>query len=75
MNRTLEIPDRHREDRAPPELGVAREVRGVPAADPAADLWLRTNGVNAYGAAAEVMSFDGSGKKVRPGTFGKIKVG
>ena len=26
-------------------------------------LWLRTNGVNTNGAAAEVMSFDGSGKR------------
>ena len=32
--------------------------------------WLWTNGVNANGAAAKEMNFD-----VRPGTFGKIKVG
>ena len=32
-------------------------------------LWLRTNGVSTNGAAAEVASFDGLGKKVRPGTF------
>ena len=38
-------------------------------------LWPQTNGVNTSGAAAEVMSFDGLGKKVRPGTFGEIKVG
>ena len=38
-------------------------------------LWLRTNGVNTNGAAAKVMNFDRLGKKVRPGTFGKIKVG
>ena len=38
-------------------------------------LWLRTNGVNTNGAGAKVMSFDRLGKKVRPGTFGKIKVG
>ena len=37
--------------------------------------WLRTNGVNTNGAAAKVMNFDRLGKKVRPGTFGKIKVG
>ena len=37
--------------------------------------WLRTNRVNTNGAAAKVMSFDGLGKKVRPGTFGNIKVG
>ena len=37
--------------------------------------WLRTHGVNAHGAAAKVMNFDGLGKKVRPGTFGKTKVG
>ena len=35
--------------------------------------WLRTNGVDTNGAAAEVMHFDRLGKKVRPGTFGKIK--
>ena len=32
--------------------------------------WLRTNGV-----AAKVMNFDSLGQKVRPGTFGKKKVG
>ena len=37
--------------------------------------WLQTNGVNTNGAAAKVMSFDRLEKKVRPGTFGKIKVG
>ena len=39
--------------------------------------WLRTNGVNTNGAVAKVMNFDRSGGKgyVRPGTFGKIKVG
>ena len=37
--------------------------------------WLRTNGVNTNGAAAKVMDFDRLGKKVRPGTFGEIKVG
>ena len=35
--------------------------------------WLRTNGVNTNGAAAEVMDFDRLGKKARPGTSGKIK--
>ena len=38
-------------------------------------LWLRTNGVNTNGAAAKVMNFDRLGKKVRPGTFGNMKVG
>ena len=38
-------------------------------------IWLRTNGVNTHGAAAKVMNSDTLGKKVRPGTFGKIKVG
>ena len=33
--------------------------------------WLRTNGVNTSGAAAEVNSFDRLRKKVRPDTFGK----
>ena len=37
--------------------------------------WLRTNGDNTNGAAAKVMNFDRSRKKVRPGTLGKIKVG
>ena len=37
--------------------------------------WLRTNGINTNGAAAEVMNFDRLGKKVRPVTFGKIKAG
>ena len=37
--------------------------------------WLRTNEVDTNGAAAKVMDFDGLGKKGRPGTFGKIKVG
>ena len=39
---------------------------------------MRTNGVNTVntnGAAAKVMNFDRLRKKVRPGTFGKIKVG
>ena len=36
---------------------------------------LRTNGVNTNGAAAKVMNSDRLGKRVRPGTFGKIKVG
>ena len=39
------------------------------------DVWLRTNGVNTNGAAANVMNFDGLEKKVRPGTFREIKVG
>ena len=38
-------------------------------------IWLRTNGVNTSGAAAKVINFDRLGKKVRPGTFGKIQVG
>ena len=37
--------------------------------------WLRTNGVHTIGAAAKVMNFDRLRKRVRPGTFGKIKVG
>ena len=37
--------------------------------------WLRTTGVNATGAAAKVWTFDRLGENVRPGTFGKIKVG
>ena len=38
-------------------------------------VWLRTNGVNTNGAAAKVRDVDWLWKKVRPGTFGKIKVG
>ena len=37
--------------------------------------WSRTNGVNTNGATAKGMHFDRMGKKVRPGTFGEIKVG
>ena len=38
--------------------------------------WLRTNGVSTNdGASAKVMKFDRLGEKVRPGNFGKIKVG
>ena len=38
--------------------------------------WLRTNGVQTDGAAAKViMIFDRLWEKVRPGTFGEIKVG
>ena len=37
--------------------------------------WLRTNGVDTNGAAAKVRDFGRLGEKVRPGTFGKIKVG
>ena len=40
-----------------------------------AKIWLRTNGVSTAWAAAEVMDFDRLGKKVRPGTFGKIEAG
>ena len=36
--------------------------------------WFRTNGVSTNGAAAEVMNVDRLGKKVRPGTFGNIKI-
>ena len=36
---------------------------------------MRTNGVNTNGADAKVMIFERLGKKVRPGTFGKINVG
>ena len=36
---------------------------------------LRTNGVSTDGAAAKVMVFERLGKKVRPVTFGKTKVG
>ena len=38
-------------------------------------VWLRTNGVNTNGAAAKAINFDRLGKKLTPGTFGKIKVG
>ena len=44
-------------------------------ADALGSLWLRTNGVRTNEAAAKVTNFDRLGKKVRPGTFGKMKVG
>ena len=34
---------------------------------------MRTDGVNTNGAAAKVVNFDKLGKKVHPGTFGRIK--
>ena len=37
--------------------------------------WSRTNRVNTNRAAAKVMDFDRLEKRVRPGTFGKMKVG
>ena len=37
--------------------------------------WLRTNRVITNGAAAKVMTFDRLGNKLRPGTFGNVKVG
>ena len=37
--------------------------------------WLRTNGVNANGAAAKVYVWGGLEKRVCPGNFGNIKVG
>ena len=40
-----------------------------------AAVFLQLLGCGQMGAAAEVMNFDSVGKKVRPGTFGKIKVG
>ena len=36
-------------------------------------IWLRTNGVNTNGAAAEAIIFVRLGKKGRTGTVGKIK--
>ena len=37
--------------------------------------WLRTSEVNTNEAAAKVIHVDRLGEKVRPGTFGKVKVG
>ena len=58
-------------------VGLPRKtnVRPDPVWKPVADTWLRTNAVNTNGAAAEVFNFDRLGKKIRPGTFGKIKAG
>ena len=66
----------------------AREVAGAaPGADAGAaaaeggaaalraDLACGQHGVNTSGAAAKVMNLDRLGKKVRPGTFGKMTVG
>ena len=38
-------------------------------------IWLQRNGVNTIGAATKVMKFDRLGKRVRPGTVGRLKVG
>ena len=51
--------------------GLVHERVVLAAADPHVPR-LRTNGVNANGAAAKVMTFDRFGKKVSPGTFGNI---
>ena len=59
----------HRSPKASRALEEEEEYEG------AFTFWLQTNGVDANGAAAKVIYFDRSGKKVRPGTFGKIKVG
>ena len=53
-----------------------RVKTGVPVCElPKSNTWLRTNGANTNGAAAKVIMFDSLGEKVRPGTFGNIKVG
>ena len=57
---------RAREVRAAGHRGAAGEER---------EPWLRTNGVDTNGAAARGMKFDRLRNEVRPGTFGKIKVG
>ena len=69
---------RHQKQQSTAGGRVAQHVerpRPEPATIPDRDIWLRTIGVNTNGAAAKVMNFDRLGKKVRPGTFGKIKVG
>ena len=38
-------------------------------------MYMRTNGVNTNGAAAEVMNSERFRRKVRPGTSGNIKAG
>ena len=52
---------------------AVEEVNGG-LSSPLTAVWLRTNGVNPNGAAAKVRNFDRLGKKVRPGTFGKINI-
>ena len=53
--------------------GVVQQALGeVPVLGLVAD---NSNGVDTNGAAAKVIFFDRWGKKVRPGTLGKIKVG
>ena len=47
----------------------------LPVPEALSGVWLRTNRVNTNRAAAKVMNSDRLGKKVRPGTFGKLKVG
>ena len=64
-------------------LCVGRRVRGLHKAQGLCSglglipfqYWLRTNGVDTHGAAAQVIDFDRVGKKARPGIFGKIKAG
>ena len=56
-------------------VSASAETPGPTVRDPAARRLLATNGVNTNGAAAKVMNFDRLGEKVRPGTFGNIKVG
>ena len=62
------------EKRSPPEVVRAGEVVES-GHDHVVVPRLRTTGVNTIGAPAKVMSFDRLGKKVRRGTFGKIRVG
>ena len=57
---------------ASPSRGDLRRRQAAAKTTPA---WLRTNGVNTNGAAANGFNFDRWGTKVRPGTFGKINVG
>ena len=82
-------PTRERRACAPPQASASRQPRAraqVPPRAPAVvveDRWamalrllvVRTDGVDANGAAAKVMNFDGLGKEVSPVTFGKINAG
>ena len=54
---------------APPRSRAAPPRRRTPWPEP----WSRTNGVNTNGAAAKVVDCGRLEKKVRPGTFGKMK--
>ena len=59
----------------PPRRDASHEGRPRARATAPVLSWSQTDGVNTHGAAAKVMKFVRLGKKVRLGTFEKIKAG